>query len=125
MKQRELRAALQNAWFRVSTSGMLKCSRNSTLMTAALQVPSLKSESTMPKLISRYFCSYSIPCRRYNCICKLDIISFINIGQVVMAFEVFFENRERVFDRIVVRGIGREKFEFYICIFDHCFQILQ
>jgi hypothetical protein len=79
----------------------------------------------MPKLISRYFCSYSVPCSHYNCVCKLDIISFINIRQVVVAFEVSFENRERVFDRIVVGGIRREKFEFYTCIFYDCFQILQ
>ena len=105
MRQRESKAELQNVSLEVSTSGTLDSCKIYNLL--------FYSKSTMSKLISRYFGGYSRLCRCNNCICEPDVVPCINLRQVVV-FEVSFEDREGVFDGIVIRRVRWwEKFDLY------------
>jgi len=113
MRQRESKAELQNVSLEVSISGTLDSCKICNLL--------IYSKSTMSKLISRYFWGYSRLCRCNNCICELDIVPCINLRQVVVVFEVSFEDREGVFDGIVVGRVRREKFDLYAVFSDESF----
>jgi hypothetical protein len=83
---------------------MRKCNRN-------FKTELLYSESTMPILISSNLWSDSILCSGDNSGGKLILISFCNVRQVVMVFELSFEDRKGVFDGVVIRRVRQEKFE--------------
>ena len=62
----------------------------------------LYSKSTISVLISSYLWGNSVPCSCCNCICKPNFVSFSKVGQVIVAFEVSFEDGEGVLNGIVV-----------------------
>lgn len=56
----------------------------------------------MPKLISSYFWGDCSLCSGDNSGGKLILISFCNVRQVIIPFEVPFEDGEGVFDGVVI-----------------------
>jgi hypothetical protein len=78
----------------------------------------------MAKLICSYFWSHCRSCGRHNRVCKLNLISIVHFRQVVMAFEVSFEDGKRVFDGIVIGRVWWEKFKLYAIVCDDGFKFL-
>jgi hypothetical protein len=70
----------------------------------------------MPKLISSYLRGDGIFCCGDNSGRKCIFISFHNVRQVVVPFEVSFEDGEGVFDGVEIRGVWGEEFELKVCV---------
>jgi hypothetical protein len=78
----------------------------------------------MPILISSNLRGYSIFSSSNNSSSKFIVISFHNVGQVVVLFELSFENREGVLYGIVIWRIRREEFKLKVCICNEIFECL-
>ena len=81
------------------------------------------SKPIMLKLIPSYLSSDCRSHSFYNCICKCNIISCDDVRQVIMAFEVSFEDRG-IPNGIVIGWIMQKKFKLIACTSDKMFECL-